>query len=157
MNYPAPYIHKAAADEGVPFEEALKGYNDRLRQYGDEVTTDARGFKKRRYLQSLGMLTSAVIGAAGGALVGGIFGGNGWAKAGGILGAGLGLVANSVGELRGYAAPVRSKKEQLAYTNSNEGILDELMVPGLAGYQRGRAWRHIEDTVNKEYAGKRVI
>lgn len=157
MNYPVPYIHKTAADEGIPFGEALKGYNNRLLQYGNEVTTDVRGSKKRRYLQSLGMITSALIGAAGGSVIGGMFGGRAGAKAGGVLGAMLGSAANVVGEMRGYAAPVRSKKEQLAYTNSDDGILDELLVPGVAGYQRGRAWRHIQDAVNREYSNKRVI
>lgn len=160
MYYPTPYIYKAAAEdasEGVPFSEALKSYNDRMLQYGKDVTTDSKGTKKRRYLQSLGMVTSALLGAAGGAAVGAILGGSKGSRIGVPLGLAAGIGANYVGLARGFMAPVRNESEQRAYNDSNEGILKELLVPGVAGYQRGRTWRHIQDTVNKEYADKRVV
>lgn len=159
MNYPVSYIHmaKMAADEGISFEEAMKQYNDRIMDYSREVTTDESGSRKRMHLQSLGMLTAALVGAAGGAVAGGILGGGKGAKFGGVLGLAAGMAANGVGQLAGYAKDPRNRKEQLAYTNSDEGIASDLLIPGMAGYQRGRLTRHVYDTVNKEFANKKVI
>lgn len=159
MNYPAPYIHmaKMATDEGISFQEALKQFADRAREYSNEVTTDASGSRRRFQLQALGMISSALVGVAGGALLGGILGGSKGAKIGGLFGLAGGMMANGVGQLAGYAKDPRSKKEQMDYTNSDEGIANELLIPGVAGYQRGRVERHVYDAMNKEFGNKRVI
>lgn len=160
MYCPAPYIHKAAVVEesnGDSFLETMKGYNDRVRQYGSEATTASNGSRKRRYQQSLGMITSALLGAAGGVVAGAFLGGAKGAKIGAPLGLAAGIGANYIGRAAGQMAPARSKKEQLAYHDSRDGVMKELLIPGYAGYQRGRDQKHVQETVNKEYANKRVV
>ena len=162
MNYPVPYIYmaKMAAEEGIPFPEALRQFADRTREYSNEVTTDASGSRRRFQMQALGMITSALVGLSGGAILGGILGGGGGkgAKIGGLFGLAGGMMANGVGQLAGYSRDPRSKKEQMDYTNSgDEGLANELLIPGIAGYQRGRAERHVYEAMNKEFGNKRVI
>jgi hypothetical protein len=147
-----PSMGKRAED--MSFDEGLQRHGRRLVTYGDEVMTDSTGSKKRKHLQSLGMISSALVGMLGGGLVGGALGGSTGAKLGGLLGLAGGMAANAIGQKEGYNQPARSRQEQMAYTNGDEGILEELLVPGVAGYQRGRSWKHIDDAVRKEFSKK---
>lgn len=142
--------------EEMSFEEGLYRHEKRLKDYGREVETDATGSRRRKHLQSLGMLTSALVGSAGGALIGAIMGGSRGAKIGGAVGLAGSLAANVIGQHSGYEATPRTRQEQMAYTNGSDGTLAELLVPGVAGYQRGRRWRHVDDTVRKEFSKYKV-
>lgn len=131
------------------YADWLHRYYDRTQEYAGEVTT-----KKHRWAQSLGMISSALIGALGGAVIGGIAGGGRGARVGAMLGVPLGLGADAIGAAIGLKEPARSRDEQLAYQNSNNGIAEELLIPGYAGYQRGRSARHINSVVSKEIPDK---
>jgi len=142
--------------ESMSFGEGLQRYNKRLEEYGDQAASDVHGSRLRKHVQSLGLVTSALLSTMGGGLIGLIAGGASGAKLGGALGLAGGVAANLVGENAGYDTTPRSKKEQQAYTNSDGGMLAELLVPGVAGYQRGRRWRHVDDTVHNEFAKYKV-
>ena len=148
------YAMYKRAEDSMSFSDAMKSYNKRLQQYDNEVTTSSNGEKRHRYAQSLGMIASAILGGAAGALTGGILGGSTGAAIGAGLGTAAGHAANIVGQLKGQAEPVRNRKEQMAYTNSPEGYWEEILIPGVAGYNRGRTERHIYDTVGKEFDKK---
>ena len=147
-------MHKRAQE--MSFDEAQERYQQRLKSYDNEISTDDVGSKRRKHLQSLGMVTSALVGTLGGGLAGAILGGRTGAKLGGLLGMAGSLGANLLGQYSGYETAPRTKKQQMAYTNSDGGILAELLVPGVAGYQRGRRWRHVDDAVRNEFAKYKV-
>lgn len=142
--------------EDMSFEEGLARHQQRLEDYEKQVSTDQSGSRRRKHIQSLGMVTSALIGTLGGTLIGAIAGGKTGAKIGGALGLAGGLGANMLGQYSGYETKPRTKQEQAEYTNSDDGVLAELLVPGVAGYQRGRRWRHVDDTVRKEFSKYKV-
>lgn len=145
------------AEEELSFSDAMKSYDKRLMQYGKEVTTDSEGSMKHRHMQSLGMITAALMGGTGGAILGGALAGPNGAAAGAGLGTVLGHAANVIGQLHGTAKPPRNKEEQMEYTNSPDGFISELLIPGYAGYQRGRTERHIFDTVGREFDKKMKV
>ena len=152
MNLPVVYTHMVKVAEEAPegqrtYADWLHRFYDRTQEYSGEVTT-----KKHRWAQSLGMISSALIGALGGAVVGGIAGGGRGARVGAMLGIPLGLGADAVGAAIGLNEPARSRDEQLAYQNN--GVAEELLIPGYAGYQRGRAAKHINSVVSKEIPDK---
>ena len=147
------YMLKHAADEegGMPFRDALQAYDKRLEQYGNEATTDVSGNQYHKQIQSLGMIMTALIGATGGAILGGMTLGPVGTPIGAGLGAILGQGINNIGKSKGRAEPARTKEQQKAYTNSSNGYIEELLVPGVAGYERGRTGKHIDETVAKEF------
>lgn len=172
MNLPVVYTHMTKVAEEAPsgppeftaeqwnpgpnatpgqrtYADWLHRYYDRTQEYSGEVTT-----KKHRWSQSLGMISSALIGALGGAMVGGLLGGGKGARVGAILGVPLGLGADVVGTAIGLREPARTRDEQLAYQKGDEGLLHELLIPGYAGYQRGRSAKHVNTVVSKEIPDK---
>ena len=172
MNLPVVYTHMVKVAEEVPagppeftleqwnpgpnaskeqrtYADWLHRFYDRTEEYSGEVTT-----RKHRWAQSLGMISSALIGALGGGIVGGVLGGGKGARLGVALGFPIGLGADVVGTAIGLREPTRTRDEQLAYQNGNNGIAEELLIPGYAGYQRGRSARHINSVVSKEIPDK---
>jgi len=168
MNYPVPYKYnmtKQAEDEIAPpeftakewdpgykaseeqktYADWLHRYYDRMDEYTGEVTTT-----KHRFAQSLGTIAAALIGAAGGGALGLLLGGKNGMRLGVPLGFSAGMAADILGAAYGYKQPARSKKEQMDYMSSNDGILPELLTPGYAGYQRGRTAKHVNSVVSRE-------
>ena len=141
----------------MTYEEGARLFNDRLKAYTKEVLTDANGSRRRQRLQALGLITSALAGSLGGGVIGGILGGKRGLAAGALGGLGVGFLANGFGQLSGFAAEPRTKKEQMDYANSDEGVLEELLVPGVAAYQHGRTDRHVYDALNKEFQKYKVV